>query len=64
MQENADFNVDPCDDFYQFTCGGFMKNNELPTDQDKLSQYYFLVFEVSEWIRGKKLRMKFKKSSR
>lgn len=30
---SIDRTADPCTDFYQFTCGGWMVNNPIPPDQ-------------------------------
>jgi endothelin-converting enzyme/putative endopeptidase len=34
-----DRSADPCEDFYRYTCGGWQKNNPIPSDQPRWDVY-------------------------
>jgi putative endopeptidase len=49
---SMDRTANPCNDFYQYTCGGWRANNPIPADQASWSVYGKLADENSRYLWG------------
>src|SRR3984957_7002387 len=49
---SMDRSIDPCTDFYAYSCGGWMKKNPIPPDQSSWSAYGKVQDEDTAQLRG------------
>ncbi|CAG9860712.1 unnamed protein product [Phyllotreta striolata] len=49
--EYMDETVDPCDDFYRFTCGNFIKNTNIPDDKSSVTSFSIINDLLLEQLR-------------
>src|SRR3984957_10255265 len=49
---SMDQTADPCVDFYQYSCGGWRKNNPIPSDQARWSVYGKLYQDNQQFLWG------------
>lgn len=49
--DNMDPTVDPCDDFYQFACGKFVKRTNIPDDKASITSFSIISDELQEQLK-------------
>ena len=47
LKKTMDLSVDPCEDFYKYSCGGFIKKAKIQEDRSEISP----SMEISDTIR-------------
>lgn len=52
LLENMDMTVDPCDNFFEYSCGGWMKKHVIPESSAIYSTFFTLRDKLDVLVKG------------
>lgn len=53
LTEAMDPEANPCQDFYQYACGNWIKNNPIPKSKSSWTKFNIMRDDLSEVLQGK-----------
>ncbi|CAF4931275.1 unnamed protein product [Rotaria sp. Silwood1] len=53
LLESIDKSADPCDNFFQFACGTWLKKNRIPDDAESQNTVNILRIQLDNYLVGK-----------
>ena len=48
-----DTTADPCEDFYQFACGGYLEATVIPEDRSRTSMFSEVGDKLNQQLKGR-----------
>lgn len=54
IKNSINESVDPCENFYEFSCGNWIANNKIPDDNYSYNLYRKLQNETDTKVKGNK----------
>ena len=52
LMEKMDKTANPCEDFYQFACGGYMDKTVIPDDRTRTSMFSEVGDKLNEQVKN------------
>ena len=57
LLDKLDQTANPCDDFYQFACGGYVEKTIIPDDRTRTSMFSAVGDKLNEQVRNQSVDM-------